>query len=509
MVLRSRILFAALLSLAWLLPAGAAHSAARDRKELLLNGRAVDGSGKPLAGARITASGDVVITLVADSDGRFTLRVPAGTVGEVTRHPLRFAVEARAGSRRLRVSSGAPRLEIALGGATGPDSERMDAESNVPEVAEHLTRALGEPGDGVAPADITFTSGRAEATRPAAPVAARPATGTPSAPSVAPAPPRAASGSPAPARAPAGSPPRASAPAAPPAAHHAPAERRANREPTALEVLESARRHGTILAAESSSVAPGVSREESKARTAAAREQQRLYRRERELIEAAARAAESRRRESERDRLREVERSEIATREARRVDEAARAAVRRDNEIATIRQRDSLAIARRDSAIAALRQRDSLATLQRALGQIAREERQDSLRATRTPPRLDSRPPVAGRPASVDSAAPRVTPDSCTCKVEGTIEVRSTRPLTAPFGVTVAIRGRPALRDRVRLFMGAPREFSIPRVPCGRWELDVTPEPGKHFVIEPASRPGPFDCAAASLHQLRIVLVPR
>lgn len=213
---------------------------------------------------------------------------------------------------------------------------------------------------------------------------------------------------------------------------------------------------------------------------AVAREKALASKRERDSLEAVNAAGEQQR---------------LAAERARRFEDSARIALRRD------------------SALAAMRHRDSLATLQRAFVRLREQERQDSLRALRAGPRLDRRIPVAGRAARVEEPSgdrqPERPDNGCFCNVEGTIEVRSNRPLSAPFGVTVTVRGRPSLRDRVLLFMGAPREFVIGRVPCGTRYLDVLPEPGRHYFVERTGMLGPFDCESGTLRQIRIVLVPR
>lgn len=276
------------------------------------------------------------------------------------------------------------------------------------------------------------------------------------------------------------------------------AVRRPGREaPSAAEMLASARQFGTILSDEGLRDSLRAAERERRAAQRPIERDDRGSRlrdgRRPDGAPVAGLASQQERKSARRDSLREADERRAREREARRYEEAYRAAVRRD------------------SAIAAMRFRDSLATLQRALSQLEAQDRQDSLRAARTRPRLDARVPVAGRvpPARETSGDRGEASESCYCNVEGTIEVRTNRPLSSPFGVTVAVRGRPSLRDRVLLFMGAPREFVIGRVPCGTRYLDVLPEPGRRFVVERSAMLGPFDCESGTLRQLRIVLVPR
>jgi hypothetical protein len=111
---------------------------------------------------------------------------------------------------------------------------------------------------------------------------------------------------------------------------------------------------------------------------------------------------------------------------------------------------------------------------------------------------------VLGR--AVDEPAP--APDGCDCRVGGTVEVRSERPVRGEPRVLVALADRPAARDTVTIFMGPPRPFDLGRVPCGRHELRVTPLGGRRLaLVAPDSTA--FGCGAGDVRQIRIVLEPR
>jgi hypothetical protein len=96
----------------------------------------------------------------------------------------------------------------------------------------------------------------------------------------------------------------------------------------------------------------------------------------------------------------------------------------------------------------------------------------------------------------------------CGCVVEGTVEVRSERPLSGGLRVVVTLAEEPAPRDTVELFMGAPRAFDLGRVPCGSHRLAVHPLSSRRFaLVAPAGEA--FDCATGRPQQYRLVLEPR
>src|SRR4029077_1883983 len=104
-------------------------------------------------------------------------------------------------------------------------------------------------------------------------------------------------------------------------------------------------------------------------------------------------------------------------------------------------------------------------------------QRRDSVKAAKPPPpTLDPRPPVAGR-------LPGAAADTCRCRIRGTIEAQTERPLSSPLEVTLTVRGAPALVSHVRLDMGSPREFTFERVPCGQRVLDIALASGRRFTV--------------------------
>jgi hypothetical protein len=80
--------------------------------------------------------------------------------------------------------------------------------------------------------------------------------------------------------------------------------------------------------------------------------------------------------------------------------------------------------------------------------------------------------------------APQPVSKTCECRVKGTVEVRSEKPLSGTLRVVVSLADGPAFRDTVALFMGPPRPFDLGHVPCGKhrreaiaWILGGGPTP--------------------------------
>lgn len=128
-------------------------------------------------------------------------------------------------------------------------------------------------------------------------------------------------------------------------------------------------------------------------------------------------------------------------------------------------------------------------------------------------PDITEAPPSGAAPkpvvATTRGTPPDVAPaalDSCTCRIEGTIEVQWNRPLPEPVPVALWVQGNPAGRDSVELLLGSPRGFVLLATGCGAHRVvykaysrlkftRLTPDP----VIE---------CSDQGLRQLRIVLEP-
>jgi hypothetical protein len=122
-------------------------------------------------------------------------------------------------------------------------------------------------------------------------------------------------------------------------------------------------------------------------------------------------------------------------------------------------------------------------------------------------PRARARPMLIRNPAVEEPPTPTTEP--CGCRIEGTVEVRSDRPLASRVRVAVSLPWYPALADTVELFMGSPRGFVIPVAPCGPERLKVTVLGSQKFDVVSRDAMAGFKCQAGELHHLRVVLQPR
>lgn len=120
--------------------------------------------------------------------------------------------------------------------------------------------------------------------------------------------------------------------------------------------------------------------------------------------------------------------------------------------------------------------------------------------------RVRSAPFVIGRKSTAAAAAL----DSCSCRIRGTIEVRSNEPLGKRLKAVVSLAWFPAAADTVELFMGSPRAFTLPAAPCGPQRLKVTFPGRERFVVLTRDAVAGFRCdGVVPVHQVRIVLGPR
>jgi hypothetical protein len=111
-------------------------------------------------------------------------------------------------------------------------------------------------------------------------------------------------------------------------------------------------------------------------------------------------------------------------------------------------------------------------------------------------------------PLSENAASTEFEESGCACPVRGTVELEFHHLLASPMRVEVSVTGT-ALRDTVELFMGSPREFHFPRVPCGTRSFLVRPFSQRTFAVITPAEIAPFECQGGQLRQLRIVLEPR
>lgn len=145
---------------------------------------------------------------------------------------------------------------------------------------------------------------------------------------------------------------------------------------------------------------------------------------------------------------------------------------------------------------------------------VAAPPRGTTARTPRIVPTPDGEGRARARPILIRAPGPGSAPEdtaagTCMCRVEGSVEVQSERPLPARARVAVSLVWYPALADTVELFMGSPRAFRLPPAPCGPQRLKVTSLGSARFDVISRETMAGFRCTAGSLHQHRLVLVPR
>jgi hypothetical protein len=111
--------------------------------------------------------------------------------------------------------------------------------------------------------------------------------------------------------------------------------------------------------------------------------------------------------------------------------------------------------------------------------------------------------PDTTRRAAAVSAIP------CDCRLVGTVEVESDRPIEDWLRVVVRVREEPAYADTVELYMGSPRPFRIAGLPCGDRHLDVTPLSKRRFRLVSPDPNVSLPCTSGTLIQPRVILIPR
>jgi hypothetical protein len=97
-------------------------------------------------------------------------------------------------------------------------------------------------------------------------------------------------------------------------------------------------------------------------------------------------------------------------------------------------------------------------------------------------------------------------PDTCACRLRGTVEVVWPRPLEEGLPIQIAFEGPAIQRAEVTLDMGAPREFRLGPLPCGDYLLRVRPEGRLHYELPRGGDSLRVSCRGLS--QVRLVLRP-
>jgi hypothetical protein len=132
-------------------------------------------------------------------------------------------------------------------------------------------------------------------------------------------------------------------------------------------------------------------------------------------------------------------------------------------------------------------------------GPVIRPEPESSSGRARSRPLVISNPPPGTHSG----------PDTCACRVEGTVEVQTVVPIRGPQRVEISFQWYPQLRDTIELFMGPPRPFKLPPGPCGPQRLRVRVLTDGRFDVVSREALSGFRCDGTRPYQPRLVLITR
>jgi hypothetical protein len=431
-----------------------------DRKTLVVRGRTIDAGGFPIPKTRVWVDGLHKVSMVSDADGRFSLELPIGSPEEIRSKAVRLAVRAERKGWRFAIPGGDPMLALELGlepGAGG--NTQCVARSNVDRFAASAAQIVAIDGAGAGLMEINFLGAKSEATV----VEAWPTLSQT-------------------ARAALDSPMGDSAPASGPAVQSAPS-------PAALAAPQA------TSSAETSAGGPGGTPTENGTGTTSPASPP--------TGSSAAKASGA----------------AAGTQKAAKTKSKNAAASEAEQELSRIRvsaARDSVKAAKRAAAgsgdpVAAVQERARIA-LERAARITASDRDTGEAAAHAVVPAPGSGGSRSRSAPLVIRAARRLmasASDSCECRITGTVEVESDKPLKRPERVEVSLVWHPEVRDTVELFMGSPRPFELGPTRCGlqRLRLKVL-TPGRFDVRSPDAMAG-FRCDGDRVVEQRVVLVPR
>ena len=196
----------------------------------------------------------------------------------------------------------------------------------------------------------------------------------------------------------------------------------------------------------------------------------------------------------------------LARETARR--QAARARARRDSTRATQvgiarASRDSMRIAMASAAPAGTRDSTSRASASASASasHAGPPSPPETTRVVNAPAGSPNAPRALGAPSPAAE-----TPDTCACRLRGTVEIDWDRPLDRNFPVELTLEG-PALQStQVDMFMGSPREFRFGPLPCGDYRLTVATSGRWHFTFERGDTVLAVPCRGSA--QKRVILAP-
>ena len=455
-------------------PAAAGPS---DHKYLSVRGTVADSDGNPLSGVAVEASGTREARAVTGTDGRYQLSLDLGTLATLRDRPAAIWIRARLEGWRVHVAGGAPSLAIELSVSTSGSQPQMVARSNFGLIADAMLDALAPAGDRTASIQAVFVAQRGAAADSTAPLAAERRFAVLIEPWLMKAPVTAAE------------------PAAPGLA--APVTKSAAPSPSAA-ARDSARR------------ARDAEEHLKNAAAIAARESVWMAQR---AVALAQRMLQ--------DSLRAVR--DAAEDSARRGHAAPAAAA------AGASAKPAAPVKAAPSSQSAKPSKTSASPVAAAASPAAKSGAADHDKQRSSDPAnvLPVRPrtswsdfsgltrvqPGGGRldTVAIDVAGIPVTPGGaeCSCRVKGTVELEFHHLLSSPMRVEVAIMDVPAMRDTVQLFMGSPRAFDFPNVPCGHLSIRISAFSQREFEVITPDQVAPFECRDGGLRQVRIVIAPR
>jgi len=440
-------------------PAAAGPS---DHKYLSVRGTVADSDGNPLSGVAVEASGTREARAVTGTDGRYQLSLDLGTLATLRDRPAAIWIRARLEGWRVHVAGGAPSLAIELSVSTSGSQPQMVARSNFGLIADAMLDALAQRGaaaDSTAP--LAAERRLAVLIEPwlmKAPVTAA----EPAAPGLA-------------------APVRKSAAPSPSTAARDSARRARDAEEHLKNAAAIAARESVWMAQRAVALAQRMLQDSLRAVRDAAEDSARRG----HAAPAAAAAGAS-------------------AKPAAPVKAAPSSQSAKPSKTSASPVAAAASPAAKSGAADHDKQRSSDPA--NVLPVRPRTSWSDFSGLTRVQPgggRLDT--------VAIDVAGIPVTPGGaeCSCRVKGTVELEFHHLLSSPMRVEVAIMDVPAMRDTVQLFMGSPRAFDFPNVPCGHLSIRISAFSQREFEVITPDQVGPFECRDGGLRQVRIVIAPR
>jgi hypothetical protein len=129
-----------------------------------------------------------------------------------------------------------------------------------------------------------------------------------------------------------------------------------------------------------------------------------------------------------------------------------------------------------------------------------------------SPPPIQPRPALRAPGSRVTVIDPNVplwqpaAPESCQCRIDGTIEVDSDEPLSERTRVVISLEDDPTNTTMVELFMGSPRAFQLRPVACGAHRLKYQIlNRVKLTLVNPDLT---VNCGTGGAQQVKLVLEP-